>query len=159
MTATGVPAAVPITICPACPMAVERGKLGMRVYGIRIAPESSSAKPPSPEPSTRPILGRSVVCERRKWAADSVFVKSSFMERFTYLLVTRISSRLAEDSSQLRLKLLLKFGDIVLQLPLYTCSLIAIEILGAARGHARRVRTVGSTGTARVLVRPQAGAG
>ena len=37
MAATGMPSTVPITSCPACPTAVERGKNGIFSYGIRVA--------------------------------------------------------------------------------------------------------------------------
>src|ERR1700690_2948677 len=81
MTATGTPAALPITRCPACPTAVERGKKGMLVKGMRKASESSSANPPRPDPSTSPILGRTEVCESRNCAAAPALVKSSVISQ------------------------------------------------------------------------------
>jgi hypothetical protein len=48
----GTAPALPMTICPAWPMAVERGKAGMSAKGIRVASVSESAKPPRPEPRT-----------------------------------------------------------------------------------------------------------
>src|ERR1700722_16538808 len=77
ITATGTSPDFPITSCPACPKAVERGKPGISAYGIRTASERSSANDPSPEPSTRPICGRNAVRANTKAAACSARSKRS----------------------------------------------------------------------------------
>src|SRR6267378_1973006 len=78
MAATGTLPALPITICPACPTAVERGKDGISEYGTRVAASAnSSANPPSPDPSTTPILGRNLVWDSTNCAADSLLANSS----------------------------------------------------------------------------------
>src|ERR1700758_1689687 len=75
MTDTATAPAFPMTICPAWPIAVERGKPGICAYGTRVASVSESANAPRPEPRIRPIVGRNAVCESRNWAADSARVK------------------------------------------------------------------------------------
>ena len=67
---------LPITRRPACPIAVERGKCGIRSYGFRAASFSSSANAPSPEPSTSAIFGRNFVFERMNFAARSARANS-----------------------------------------------------------------------------------
>src|ERR1700720_584888 len=57
---------------------------------MRVAPESSSAKPPRPEPRTSPILGRSGVSANRNCAADSALVKSSHIRGFRRLSVAEV---------------------------------------------------------------------
>jgi hypothetical protein len=57
MTATFFAASVPTTSSPECPGAVLRSHPGMSAYGMRVAPVTSSASLPSPEPSTMATRG------------------------------------------------------------------------------------------------------
>ena len=69
--ATAMPSTFPTTSCPACPIAVDRGKCGISAYGIFADSANSSANGPSPEPSTNAIFGRSAVRDKINCAAAS----------------------------------------------------------------------------------------
>ncbi|MCU0465246.1 MAG: hypothetical protein MUF38_11835 [Anaerolineae bacterium] len=60
---------MPKTSFPLWPWTVERGQPGMASYGMATFSVSSSAKTPSPDPNTRPILGDWSVCWRMASAA------------------------------------------------------------------------------------------
>src|SRR5579872_1408553 len=69
MPTTGTSPTRPITSWPTWPMAVDCGKCGIFLYGMRVAFPNSSANAPSPEPRTSAILGRSLVFDRINFAA------------------------------------------------------------------------------------------
>jgi hypothetical protein len=64
MTATVFPASAPTTSSPECPGAVLRSQPGISAYGMRVAPVTSSASRPRPEPSTIATSGWSLVFAR-----------------------------------------------------------------------------------------------
>src|SRR5277367_4271439 len=103
ITATGTSPDFPITSCPACPTAVERGKPGISAYGIRTASERSSANDPSPEPSTRPICGRSAVRASTNAADCSARSKrSEVISLFSPILQQQLLQRRCLVPSQFR---------------------------------------------------------
>src|ERR1700761_4270980 len=75
MTATGVPATVPMTIRPLWPSTVGRGKCGISWKEITTGRSICSANEPSPEPSTTATPGRTAMRSRINEAAFSAFSK------------------------------------------------------------------------------------
>ena len=63
---------MPSTSFPACPTAVDTGQFGIAEYGNSSRPNSSSANPPSPLPSTTATRGRNFVRDSTYRAASSI---------------------------------------------------------------------------------------
>src|ERR1700693_3194417 len=72
-------------------MAIERGKNGILVKGMRMASVSSSANPPRPDPSTSPILGRTEVCDIKNCVAAPALVKSSVISGPHFLVAETLA--------------------------------------------------------------------
>src|SRR2546422_3082768 len=74
---------------------------------MREAADNSSAKAPSPLPSTRPIRGRSFVFERMNFAARSARANSSLERAFRFAVILPSSrfGRSEEHTSELQSRL------------------------------------------------------
>src|SRR5262249_25810551 len=76
ITATGTPPDFPSTSSPEWPIAVETGKWGISPKGMAVGCSRVLAKAPRPEPSTRPIAGRSAVFPRTKRTASATSART-----------------------------------------------------------------------------------
>ena len=86
---TGMPSRVPSTRRPRCPGADAAGQPGSSANGIATASSRSSARPPSPEPSTMPSCGNEPVGARQRARARRAVRRT---ERRRAVIVGRILS-------------------------------------------------------------------
>src|ERR1700693_1591075 len=123
---------------------------------MRAESESWSAKAPSPEPNTSPILGLIRACESRNCAAALARENRSSFGMQTSFQPQRTQRNTEEFRFQtVCLIFLLKLGERPFQFPLHACALAAVEELLARGGIFLSIGTVGGTCRNRVKISAQ----